>query len=209
MPGYMLWDLSTSTKVCRDQTWKGSVVNGLRVGANGLVEEDGTAAVLAKTGGGQEHVTVSATVLLGVLDAEGFKATTAGGAGLVHGQNSLAGLGHVGHGLEELIGVLGGLDGEHCNRERWVPVQACAQGLWTAGRTGGVDLRGATRRDMTDVDPCIRVPGPRGHLPFYVRRKRELNVYKTSVIPMRTNTTPTRKRAGSATCRPSDRSVNS
>jgi hypothetical protein len=87
----------------------------------GLVEENGTTTVLAEALSGQQQVAVAATVLHDVLDAESLQASTAGGAGLVHSEDSLAGHGHLGHGLEELISVLGlrldvsGGDGDNWN----------------------------------------------------------------------------------------------
>lgn len=55
-----------------------------------LLEENGTGDVLAETGGGHEQLTVSLTVLNGVLEANGFETLAAGGVGLVHGENTLA-----------------------------------------------------------------------------------------------------------------------
>jgi len=55
-----------------------------------LLEEDGTGDVLAETGGGHQQLTVSLTVLNGVLEANGFETLAAGGVGLVHGENAFA-----------------------------------------------------------------------------------------------------------------------
>lgn len=55
----------------------------------GLLEKDGTRDELAETGGGNEELTVSLTVLDGVFEADRFQALTAGSVGLVHGQDAL------------------------------------------------------------------------------------------------------------------------
>ena len=71
----------------------GAVSAGL---VEGLLEEDSTADVLTEAGGGDQELTVTTAVLLDVLDTDTLEAGTAGGVGLVHGEDTLARLGHVG-----------------------------------------------------------------------------------------------------------------
>ena len=61
----------------------------------GLLEEDGTADELAQPWGRDEQLTVCAAVQLGVLQSDGVQSLSAGGVGLVHGQDPTALGGHL------------------------------------------------------------------------------------------------------------------
>ena len=72
---------------------------GSAVGAGlvkGLLEQDGAADVLAEVGSRDEELTVTATVLLVVLDTNTLEARPAGGIGLVHSEDALARHSHLG-----------------------------------------------------------------------------------------------------------------
>jgi hypothetical protein len=61
----------------------------------GLLEHDGARDVLAQAGGGHQQLTVGAAGVLSVLQADGLQALAAGGVGLIHGQDTAAGGGHL------------------------------------------------------------------------------------------------------------------
>lgn len=58
--------------------------------ADGLIEDDAAGDVVAQVLGGEEQLAVSATVLLGVLDADRGEALADGAVGLVRGEDALA-----------------------------------------------------------------------------------------------------------------------
>ena len=62
----------------------------------GFFEENRTADVFAHTLGGDEQLAVAAAVFFGVFDPDAFESGTARGVGLVHGEDTLTRLGHVG-----------------------------------------------------------------------------------------------------------------
>ena len=112
-----------------------------------LLEEDGTADVLAKVRGGDKELAVAATVLLDVLDTDTLETGAAGGVGLVHGEDTLAGHGHLGLRVESAG------DGSATARIRRVP------GKRARSRARSVDLP-ETRVSRTAVSrsssACLR-----------------------------------------------------
>lgn len=90
-----LVDLDTGVDALRVE----GINEGGTVGARlveGLLEEDGATDVVTKVGGGDQKLAVTTAVLLDVLDADTLETGAAGGVGLVHGQDTLAGHGHLG-----------------------------------------------------------------------------------------------------------------
>ena len=95
IPATHLVDLDTGV----DALGVEGIHEGGAVGAGlveGLLEEDRAADVLTEVGGGDEELAVPPAVLLDVLNANALEAGAARRVGLVHGEDALAGLGHLG-----------------------------------------------------------------------------------------------------------------
>lgn len=60
-----------------------------------LLEQDGSGDVLAESRRRDQELTVPLPVELGVLESDGFETLSAGGVGLIHGQDSLSGGGNL------------------------------------------------------------------------------------------------------------------